>query len=169
MIETQASISKWATDTFGESGTLFRIATRANEEMAEAMRASATDGDIGEITVEIADVMIVLCRLGEQLNQDLSISEQEKVSFDPSEDIWSAVAVANRDMSKLCLSIAQGQRDRAKAELVYCWLKLKAIIRFAGGIPQEVIDAKMAINRGRIWHKDGTGHGYHIRASEVTQ
>jgi NTP pyrophosphatase (non-canonical NTP hydrolase) len=33
----------------------------------------------------------------------------------------------------------------------------------------EVIDSKMAVNRGRKWKSDGTGHGYHVRTQASEQ
>jgi NTP pyrophosphatase (non-canonical NTP hydrolase) len=70
MNETQASISKWANETFGPSGTNMRIAARANEEMAELLRALSVDDNNQQALDECADVVIVLCRLVERLGGD---------------------------------------------------------------------------------------------------
>ncbi len=100
MIETQESISKWADDTFGPTSSTMRVAVRANEEMAELLRALSVDDFNQKALDECADVYIVLCRVVTRL----------------------------------------------------------------GGDFQELIDAKMAINRKREWNLDGSGHGYHVRA-----
>jgi NTP pyrophosphatase (non-canonical NTP hydrolase) len=98
MAESQHSISEWAEETFGPSGSDVRVAARANEEMAELLRACCMDDVSAEKKrEEIADVVIVLCRLMTRLGGDLN----------------------------------------------------------------KEIDRKMAVNRQRIWRRDGSGHGYH--------
>lgn len=69
--ETQASISRWAFDTFGPASSNVRVATRANEEMAELLRALAADDKHPKAAEEIADVVIVLYRLATRLEVDL--------------------------------------------------------------------------------------------------
>ena len=101
MRETQASIVAFADEAFGPAPSVARIAARANEEMAELLRAATMpDSDPRLVAREAADVVIILHRLAHVCGCDL------------------------------------------------------------GG----EIDAKMAINRGRTWMRDGTGHGYHVRA-----
>jgi NTP pyrophosphatase (non-canonical NTP hydrolase) len=98
--ETQKTISEWAENTFGPSGSCARVAARANEEMAELLRAlTSDDANIAKAAEEIADVVIVLYRLATRLGVDI----------------------------------------------------------------QFEIEQKMEINRNRVWTKDGTGHGYHLR------
>lgn len=99
MIETQESISEWADQAFGAAGSNARVAARANEEMAELLRALTVDDMHPKAAEEIADVVIVLNRL------------------------------ATRMGFRLC----------------------------------ELVDAKMAVNRSRVWKRDGSGHGYHVR------
>jgi NTP pyrophosphatase (non-canonical NTP hydrolase) len=98
MIETQQSISRWADTTFGLPHSNLRIATRANEEMAELLAKLAVNDTTPEAVEEVADIVIVLYRLVENHSRSL----------------------------------------------------------------HDAIDAKMAINRGRNWALDGTGHGYHL-------
>jgi len=97
--ETQASISQWAEDAFGPSGSNARVAARANEEMAELLRALTANDQHPMAAEEVADILIVLYRLATRLGVDLHAE----------------------------------------------------------------VDRKMAINRGRTWHPDQTGHGYHVR------
>lgn len=98
MRESQATISEWADATFGPAGSNARVAARANEEMAELLRVLTIDDDHPKAGEEVADVVIVLCRLASRLGVDLGAE----------------------------------------------------------------VDRKMAINRGRVWDLDGTGHGYHV-------
>lgn len=99
MVESQESIAVWAAETFGEAGSNARVAARANEEMAELLRALTADDEHPKAAEEIADVMIILYRLAYRLEVDL----------------------------------------------------------------HQLVDDKMQINRAREWHKDNTGHGYHVR------
>lgn len=100
--ENQFTISEWAEKTFGPVGSNARVCARANEEMAELLRALTSDDDDLEASEEIADIVIVLYRLADRLGVDL----------------------------------------------------------------HECVDHKMLINRTRVWKRDDTGHGYHLRDKE---
>lgn len=101
-VETQRSVSEWIEATFGPAGSNARCAARANEEMAELLRALTSDDDNPRAAPEMADVVILLYRLATRMGVDL-----------------------------------HGEVDR-----------------------------KMAINRGRSWVSDGTGHGYHVKSNQ---
>lgn len=98
--EDQRSISVWAEETFGVATSNVRTAARANEEMAELIRALSIDDSNPDAITEIADVVIVLYRLADRMGVDL----------------------------------------------------------------HAVIDAKMQLNRSRVWESDGSGHGKHVRS-----
>jgi NTP pyrophosphatase (non-canonical NTP hydrolase) len=70
-IETQQTISAWADETFGEASSNVRVAVRANEEMAELLRALTVDENHPKAMEEIADVYIVLCRVAARLGGDI--------------------------------------------------------------------------------------------------
>lgn len=97
--ETQYTVSNWASGTFGTAKSNACIAARANEEMAELLRALTADDEHAKAREEIADIVIVLYRLATRLGFDLS----------------------------------------------------------------SEIDAKMKVNRKRVWKLDGTGQGHHVR------
>jgi NTP pyrophosphatase (non-canonical NTP hydrolase) len=99
MIETQTTIFAWREEAFGPIVSSIRLAARANEEMAELIRALATDDNHPKAAEEVADVAIILYTLATRLGIDLHAE----------------------------------------------------------------IDRKMAVNRTRVWKRDGTGHGYHVR------
>lgn len=71
MNETQQSVSDWANSTFGAAGSNARVAARANEEMAELLRALTAEEYHPKAAEEIADVVIVLYRLATRLGVDL--------------------------------------------------------------------------------------------------
>src|SRR4029079_14206397 len=63
----QRAISEWQKRTFGVPPSNLGIAIRANEEMAELLRCLARDDTDEAARMEVADVVIVLCRLVERL------------------------------------------------------------------------------------------------------
>ena len=83
--ETQATISTWANDTFGPSGSNARVAARANEEMAELLRA---------LTADDADVLIVLYRLATRLGVDLYAEVDRKMSINRARE-WKLDATGH--------------------------------------------------------------------------
>jgi hypothetical protein len=81
-IETQATIEAWRRATFGDGGTLLRMATRADTEMAELLVKVSIEWPIDEhgarfaawrqgVLHEIADVAIVLYGIAELGGFDL--------------------------------------------------------------------------------------------------
>jgi NTP pyrophosphatase (non-canonical NTP hydrolase) len=70
-VETQASISRWAEETFGPAGSNARAVARANREMAELLEHVTADDRHPEAAEEIADVVIVLYRVATRLGVDL--------------------------------------------------------------------------------------------------
>lgn len=65
-LETQKSICQWATTTLGAAGTNGGVAARANQEMAELLKALSEDDNHLKAPEEAADVIIVLMRLFER-------------------------------------------------------------------------------------------------------
>ncbi len=70
-METQHTISQWADATFGVAGSNARAAARANEEMAELLKALTADDNHPKAAEEIADIFIVLYRVAERLGVDI--------------------------------------------------------------------------------------------------
>jgi hypothetical protein len=81
MMETQDTIANWANDTFGPVGSNARVAARANEEMAELLRKLAADDKHQGAPEEIADVVIVLCRLATRLGSNLWDEVERKMAI----------------------------------------------------------------------------------------
>jgi NTP pyrophosphatase (non-canonical NTP hydrolase) len=78
--ETQQSVSEWADRTFGPVTTNARIAARANEEMAELLRALTADDRHPKAGEEVADIVIVLYRLARELDVDLMAEIDRKMA-----------------------------------------------------------------------------------------
>ena len=79
--ENQASINSWITETFGEAGSNFSVAARANEEMAELLMGLAVDDNHPKAVEECADIVIILYRLAERRGVDLMSAVDRKMSF----------------------------------------------------------------------------------------
>jgi len=158
--ETQATIWDWRLKTFGQPTSLFRILTRANEEMAELLRKVAVGThSTAEIAEEAADIVIVL--FGAATSRGFSLADE--LPAIPSFGGADFAVDANRELSK---AIAATQRDDDVAVRHYLRGTYFCLIHFADYIGMDLgdaIDAKMAINRTREWKLDGTGHGYHKR------
>lgn len=71
MAETQHSIQAWANMAFGPAPDPARVAARANEEMAELLRAATSEQPPEVLIEEAADVVIVLMRFAEVVGEDL--------------------------------------------------------------------------------------------------
>lgn len=82
--ETQDTVSRWAEETFGPASSNARVAARANEEMAELLRALTADDNSPRAVVEIADVVIILYRLATRLRVDLHTAVDEKMRINRS-------------------------------------------------------------------------------------
>lgn len=81
MGETQRTVADWAQATFGAAGSNMRVASRANEEMAELLRALASDDAHPKAAEEVADVVIVLLRLADRLDVDLMAEIDRKMTI----------------------------------------------------------------------------------------
>lgn len=80
MHETQKTISDWANETFGPAQSNIRVAVRANEEMAELLRALSADDNHPKAAEEMADVVIVLTRLATSLHVDINAEINRKMA-----------------------------------------------------------------------------------------
>ena len=162
MKATQQSISEWAETTFGPSGSNVRIAARANEEMAELLRALTVHDDHPKAAAECADVIIVLYRLATRLNVTMAgTADVRKIEFASNLDV---AALANSDLALAIKHLATSNESPVVAALLDWITALMALLaeRLGTNLADE-IDKKMAVNFARSWKLDGSGHGYHVR------
>lgn len=169
MIETQATVCAWADATFGPVSSNVRVCARANEEMAELLRA-ITANDLAKAPEEIADVVIVLYRLGRQVGAVIVIPADVTPTDtrDAEEIILDDAIWANYDMASLLRTlIVDPDSEHVVPELHRLIGSLADLAKTLGVDLQEQIDKKMKVNRfDRVWNLDGTGHGYHVRKKE---
>lgn len=158
--ETQASISEWCEATFGPVSSNFRVAIRANEEMAELLKAVAKD-DHEKAAEEAADVAIILCRLATKLGCDLCLDagsgrEEARPTL--------YATLGNSHMSHLLSLLEWDPRHTdAKIEVQRVVGNLASLCVRLGMTLADEVNKKMAVNRAREWKLDGTGHGYHVK------
>lgn len=88
MIEDQYQVSRWAEETFGPASSNARVAARANEEMAELLRALTSDDEHPKAPEEIADIVIVLYRLATRLGSDIGEEIERKMKINRAR-IWN--------------------------------------------------------------------------------
>ena len=88
-METQKTVSQWSEDTFGEVGSNIRVAARANEEMAELLRALSQNDNHPMAGEEVADVVIVLYRLATRMGIDLHAEIDRKMAVNRTRK-WDA-------------------------------------------------------------------------------
>jgi NTP pyrophosphatase (non-canonical NTP hydrolase) len=81
VFENQYLISDWADATFGPASSNARVAARANEEMAELLRALTADDQHEKAAEEVADIVIVLLRLMTRLGRDLTEEIDRKMAI----------------------------------------------------------------------------------------
>jgi hypothetical protein len=155
MRETQASISEWATTTFGADGSDLIVASRANDEFAEFLRSySKGKPDV----VELADTAIVLVRLCERWGGqgDTVVTGTHLASDNLSELVVNAV---EHMTTILVSSIDNIQRLLPLLEMLQTLAEIA--IELGGNLCDE-IDKKMVINRRREWTVvDGIGFHKH--------
>ena len=77
--EDPKSIGSWTSATFGEGALPASVAARANEEMAEFLRAVVV-GETDKALEEAADVWIVLCHYAAVMGQDLQAEVDRKMA-----------------------------------------------------------------------------------------
>ncbi len=161
-METQQTISRWAQQTFGEPGSNFRVVVRATEEMAELLKALATQQTNDKILEEAADVAIVMYRYAERLRVQISTS-----CFPANRSRYAAedlAAQANIRLAEIIEMLAICDDNRYTS---YCinqlyWFLEQICVKLQSNL-QKQVDAKMVINRERKWRLDESGHGYHVK------
>lgn len=172
MRETHASIEAWRAETFGaQQASLARKAARVNEEFAELLRAWTAGKPDAAVLEEMADVAICLAMiLPERAWTDALRGQKDAAGLPiglPS--FHDAIRNTVEDMADL---VVLALRDDAENAAGYGFFFLRTLADAADlvsvrgpGRLAAAIDDKMTINRQRVWRRDGTGHGYHLRAS----
>lgn len=73
-------------------------------------------------------------------------------------------ARANKEMSELLMALVMDDSyEGAPEEAADVIIVLMRIFERFGTTWQQEVNKKMKVNRGRKWHLDGAGHGYHVK------
>lgn len=92
-----------------------------------------------------------------------TISKWAVDTFGVAADDLSVAIRANTEMAELLRALAEDpEHPKAPEECADIIIVLMRIFERRGVNYHDVIDAKMQVNRARIWQLDGRGHGYHV-------
>jgi hypothetical protein len=171
--ETQHTVAAWAEQTFGPAQSDLRVATRVHEELLELQNAVLAGLPDEKIREEAADVAICLYRLGAVLGADLDRRIQSALMMGMAKELVpendSPARAVMRAELKLVVAknmMADGfPRTRFLQEVTAVRVILEEVVTRHGGSLTDEVDAKMVINRNRVWRLDGSGHGYHVSSS----
>lgn len=100
-----------------------------------------------------------------QLENQESVATWADKTFGPTQSLARIAARANEEMAELLriTTAAPVNPQAAIDEAADVVIVLYRLARNAGGDLLDAVDRKMAVNRGRAWKLDATGHGYHVR------
>jgi NTP pyrophosphatase (non-canonical NTP hydrolase) len=173
LLETRDAISDWADKTFGPAIRIDRVVARANEEMAELLRAVTSpenDEVFWKIPEECADIAIVLMRAARHMDEDIDAILRITPFGGGGNSIVASAAKANDFMARLVL-VSFGNGSSPPLAINLCGLICLHLSDICAAFDTDLnteIHKKMNINRGREWKLDNTGHGYHITKGQVT-
>jgi hypothetical protein len=93
-----------------------------------------------------------------------SIAQWAEATFGPAPDLGALQARAAQELAELALALALADGDRAEtlAEAADVAILLHRIAALSGGDLAQAVDAKMAVNRARVWVRSGDGTGRHL-------
>lgn len=92
-----------------------------------------------------------------------SICAWANTTFGAISTSLGTAARANKEMSELLMALALDDSfSGAPEEAADVIIVLMRIFDRFGTTWQAEVDKKMKVNRGRKWHLDGKGHGYHV-------
>jgi NTP pyrophosphatase (non-canonical NTP hydrolase) len=97
-----------------------------------------------------------------------SISDWATETFGPAVSTIRVAARANEEMAELIRKLATDDNNpEAGEEIADIVIVLSRVAERLGVDLVTEINRKMAVNRKRQWHLDGSGHGYHVRDKEA--
>jgi NTP pyrophosphatase (non-canonical NTP hydrolase) len=91
-----------------------------------------------------------------------SIAQWAEATFGPAPDLGALQARAAQELAELALALAKGDRAETLAEAADVTILLHRIAALSGGDLAQAVDAKMVVNRARVWLRSGDGTGRHI-------
>jgi hypothetical protein len=160
----QATICDWAESAFGPATDLARVLARADDELAEGIRAITAGKPFEDVAKKVADVAIVLCRAASLAHIELRRVEDSRRTGPGT--TWMALHLF-RQVGRELLDAIEHAEDPAefgtRFHIRAAYAGLGDLARQLGFGLWDRIDARMAINDDRRWRRDGSGHGYRSR------
>lgn len=160
MRESQETIVQWQLTSFGKLPSMERGLARANEELAELLKAITGDDTPEKICVEAADVVIVLCGEFELCKTKFRF---DLLQAHPPRDTPYRDAVEALKAMARAMSIVQNTGGSPRFALAEIVDRMHAVCCAYDRDLRDEIDAKMAINHARRWDVSEDGCAYHKR------
>jgi NTP pyrophosphatase (non-canonical NTP hydrolase) len=93
-----------------------------------------------------------------------SISEWAESTFGPSGSNMRVAVRAQEELTELLRALSvDDQHPKAAEEIADVVIVLQRLATRLGVDLWREVEAKMVVNRARVWKHDGSGHGYHLR------
>lgn len=166
MTETIETIATWAAETFGPAEPL-RVVVRTMEELTEMLRAMTAGAPAESVVEEAADVAIVLAReLRRQGWTRVSDSWREDPFPHSNRSSFEHAMQALHHLIEVALDLHWRPDEIAPVLRTISLIVVDEVAKVAAdhGAPLwPAVEAKMVVNRGRAWHVDSKGVGYHVR------
>lgn len=160
-METPQSILEWGAATFGSPTTL-DLLVRCNKEMAELLSAINNQAPVENIRAEIADVTIVIWQAAASADIQVPLYPGAKPIYGSME---MAVRVSSL-LQELIIAFSGGnyytptsQSIQEASNLLY------RMAAFYEADLQELVDAKMVVNRARQWELNADGSFQHVEGT----
>lgn len=161
----QKTIHQWGIDTFGNAAlNTLGVAIRMSKEAIELSNVLMTMDDVDKISMESADVAIVLVQVANCVGFDVHAEDQAVEEVDDAIDTEiDAAMILNAAAVDLLSALFHG----AKKDQVI--LQIRKIMTCLGALEElyqfdlvEKIQEKMEINVARQWAKKEDGSFQHV-------
>lgn len=161
----QKTIHQWGIDTFGNAAlNTLGVAIRMSKEAIELSNVLMTMDDVDKISMESADVAIVLVQVANCVGFDVHAEDQAVEEVDNAIDTEiDAVMILNAAAVDLLSALFHG------AEKDQIILQIRKIMTCLGALEElyqfdlvEKIQEKMEINVARLWEKAQDGSFQHV-------
>ena len=161
----QKTIHQWGIDTFGNAAlNTLGVAIRMSKEAIELSNVLMTMDDVDKISMESADVAIVLVQVANCVGFDVHVEDQAVEEVDNAIDTEiDAAMILNAAAVDLLSALFHG------AEKDQVVLQIKKIMTCLGALEElyqfdlvEKIQEKMEINVARQWAKKEDGSFQHV-------
>ena len=161
----QKTIHQWGIDTFGNAAlNTLGVAIRMSKEAIELSNVLMTMDDVDNISMESADVAIVLVQVANCVGFDVHAEDQAVEEVDDAIDTEiDAAMILNAAAVDLLSALFHG------AEKDQVVLQIKKIMTCLGALEElyqfdlvEKIQEKMEINVARQWAKKEDGSFQHV-------